>query len=399
MRRTRALRGQGAWFGACVLLALGACSGDSQPRTSVGEGPADYFGDRSLPEWSLSEDALLVLTGGREPGEPEFFRIAGAVRHPSGGIVVANAGSRELLFYSDEGHFLRAVGGQGSGPGEFRGLDGIGRIPGDSIVAVDGALRRITVLDEAGGLGRTAPLPVDPTNYSLVGTFADGSLLLRSTLSMMPGPEPIRRPTLLVRYSLEGNVLDTIASVPGLPIYAIEVSGGQGLRAVPFGPDAHAAVSGQRAYVGMGDEPVVEVRDDSGRVRDRIRWDAPERQVSDADRRAHRDRTLAATPSRTIRRLRAREFDGGDVRFPPSYPAHASIEAGPGGEIWVEGYPRTGARARHWLIFDQDGRPMAHFALEARSELLAVGEAHLVLKAQDRMGTESVRVHGLVRER
>ena len=52
----------------------------------------------------------------------------------NGQIVVANAGSSQLLWYDEHGEFLAAIGRKGDGPGEFTNMYGLYRCAGDTLV-------------------------------------------------------------------------------------------------------------------------------------------------------------------------------------------------------------------------------------------------------------------------
>lgn len=68
-------------------------------------------------------------------------------------------GSGELHWFSAAGQWIRSRGGPGDGPGEFRRLRRILRLPGDSPLAEDGLSSRMTSFDNAGTLVRTVMLP------------------------------------------------------------------------------------------------------------------------------------------------------------------------------------------------------------------------------------------------
>ena len=82
---------------------------------------------------------------------------------------MVNRGSQEVRFYSLEGRHIRSVGGDGSGPGEFRRPSRIWRWGADSLRVWDGRLRRFSFMDIQGAVARTEqvewsadePFPLD----------------------------------------------------------------------------------------------------------------------------------------------------------------------------------------------------------------------------------------------
>src|SRR5690606_1239133 len=68
----------------------------------------------------LAAEPMLEL--GVLEGAPEYqlHGVVHAIRLPDGEVAIANAGSREVRLYDQNGRFLRAFGREGDGPGEFR---------------------------------------------------------------------------------------------------------------------------------------------------------------------------------------------------------------------------------------------------------------------------------------
>lgn len=120
--------------------------GSQSPKTSVTEAEPGPLRDSSMMVPELVEPHVLEI--GAVSGEvPYLFdNIVNAVRLSNGTIVVANAGTRELRFFDSSGRFLYAQGRQGEGPGEYRTLTGLWRMGGDTLVAYDRSLGRMTVV-------------------------------------------------------------------------------------------------------------------------------------------------------------------------------------------------------------------------------------------------------------
>src|SRR6185369_11121935 len=104
-------------------------------------------------------------------------------------------------FYSPAGELRKTVGGRGGGPGEFQFISWLQRIPGDSIEAYDGRLRRVSVWTPGGERvretlvpgGMTPPAPGAVAAFPALptGALADGALLFTSSVSMFPNAEGI----------------------------------------------------------------------------------------------------------------------------------------------------------------------------------------------------------------
>src|SRR5512140_3947795 len=86
--------------------------------------------------WQVDTSAILEI--GRAQGDSvyQLYRVRGIVELPGGGIALANAGSSEVRLYDATGRFLRALGREGEGPGEFTSLRNL-VLRGDTLYAYD----------------------------------------------------------------------------------------------------------------------------------------------------------------------------------------------------------------------------------------------------------------------
>ena len=95
-------------------------------------------------EWQVGDSPVVQIGSLEEEAEYQLHEVSDALRLSDGRIVVASEGTNDLRFYSSHGAFLRSVGGTGEGPGEFRGLVALERLPADSLLAYDQRLRRVS---------------------------------------------------------------------------------------------------------------------------------------------------------------------------------------------------------------------------------------------------------------
>lgn len=387
------------WRPALLLVALASlagCSAEDPQRPAGTEAPAiGPAADPALPELRPTPEPLLVL--GDAVDANMVFRVSAAIRLASGRIAVASGGTSRVLIFEPDGRLLAATGGAGEGPGEFHSLGGLARFPGDSILVLDPALRRLTLLNSDGRLGRVVPLPAEGSRFEMVGLLDDASIVLATSRTHVPGPNPERRPTLLIRYSSEGRPLDTIGAFTGLEIYSVMIGDVRALRALPFGRDLSTAAGGDRVYVGTGEDPAVQVRDRHGDAIGRITWSGAPEPVTAVDRLRHRERTLETIRNPEVRRLRTREFERGLARFPTYFPTHGRLLAGADGGLWVEEYVRPGDVTRRWHVLDPGGAPIGRVTLDTGSLLLDAGVDYLLVRAEDESGVESIRLYGLDR--
>ena len=98
-----------------------------------------------VPQWTVGPKPIVDLGGASTPQE-EFNRVPRVLRLRNGTIVVPNEGTKNLRFFDGSGRYLRTVGRDGSGPGEFRSVQTTLRKAGDSILVWDWSQRRLTLL-------------------------------------------------------------------------------------------------------------------------------------------------------------------------------------------------------------------------------------------------------------
>ncbi len=130
--------------------------------------------------WRLSEVPVLDLGTFDIEGPESFERVVGTRRQSSGVIVVAEGGTQELRFFDEDGGYIRTVGRQGGGPGEFESLRFLRLWQGDSLIVHDGR-GPVSLFDSAGQFGRSFLLePADSVRFPYpIGLLASGELVTR----------------------------------------------------------------------------------------------------------------------------------------------------------------------------------------------------------------------------
>lgn len=105
---------------------------------------------------------------------------------PAGGFLVTDTREAQVRRYGSEGQLLWSAGRRGEGPGEYRTPSTVARLP-DGRVLVGDRSGRITYLDSAGGLVRTARTPLAALEDVVV--LDDSVVLLSATpLADRAGP-------------------------------------------------------------------------------------------------------------------------------------------------------------------------------------------------------------------
>ena len=137
-----------------VLLALLATAACSEPLeladwrlpipdgTPIKEYAPTALEDRDPEAVRLIDD--LVIGGESDDPNGLFYRPSSVVAADSGTIYVADNGNKRIQVFGPDGAYIRALGREGQGPGEFASLWRM-TIAGDSLVVYDNMMRRISV--------------------------------------------------------------------------------------------------------------------------------------------------------------------------------------------------------------------------------------------------------------
>jgi len=109
------------------------------------------WGDSSA--WRLAEDLRI---GSVEGDEPDSFGAVHALEVDAyGRIYVLDRLAREVVVFNPEGHHVRTIGAEGSGPGELSRPSGFAWMPEWQLWVEDQGNQRFTVFDTTGTLLET----------------------------------------------------------------------------------------------------------------------------------------------------------------------------------------------------------------------------------------------------
>lgn len=386
--------------GLIGVVLLGGCTTAEVPpafslRDSAGVRVVENVRPVSL-SIALAEEPEFDI-GPREDG-PEFISLISAVRLTDGRIAAVGWAMTEMHLFDDGGHWLRTVGRQGSGPGEFEALGSLFRGPGDTLVTFEPGVNRIQrwtpdgdflslrMLISAGGRPRA----------SFRGVFSDGSLLVSTAL-----PEPgagdehtLRDRLTLIRVSSDGAEWDSLVSFPGAPLLRRPDNPSWNWGSLLFAPVPSTDQEGDLIAMTPGDQFEIVLRDIAGRVTRIVRRADVPRAISSTEY----DAALAAwseSPS-----VEQRERLLAAMRRTQPYrvrPAISRVQLTTDGGLWAEqGSPLLGERIRATL-FDPEGRWVGDVTLPEGARVHQVDADGVLLSMQDENGFHHLRFHRFVR--
>ncbi|MEX0892943.1 MAG: hypothetical protein WEB88_12320 [Gemmatimonadota bacterium] len=145
----------------CFLLtalpALAACAGSGDApaaetfRVDTVAGVVRAVNVGAAPPWTLAPERVIGSLGGQgdDPAPDEFGTIRWLALDRTGNVYVADDALRQIQVFNSAGAHVRALGGQGGGPGEFRSVPAMAFL-GDTLVVMDPGNARLSLLDRRG---------------------------------------------------------------------------------------------------------------------------------------------------------------------------------------------------------------------------------------------------------
>jgi len=353
-----------------AVLAWGCSDGDAAPdwkgvvRDSAGvqvvENPAEALW-RPGEEWTLTE-ALRIGTLEGEAAY-QFGAIASLAVDDHGRLYALDQQAREVRVFDEGGRHVETLGRPGSGPGELGMALPFVFVRRDSVLVVDAMNQRVTIF--AGGDDATS-FPLDFTKGIPTAWSKDPSdrLIVQLRGMGMPGMAAHEGGDPIVFIDEQGALGDTVLLLPRGESF--DMTGGVPRMRI-FAPEPVWSMGEDgRIVSGKNSGYRLEVRDPDGTLR-RVITRAFETQPITEGEQTRLRATLRSfmesqgAPPAAVSQL----ID--QMQFADSYPAFATLVAGPWGTTWVQRVrsvesldPGTfGPEALgspDWDVFDEDGR-------------------------------------------
>jgi hypothetical protein len=315
-------------------------------------------------------------------GDPEYqFHRVRAVRRLAGSrIVVADAGTR-LRIYDGSGRYIRTVGRNGGGPGEFRSIDQLVALDGDSIVVQDRRADRVTVFGPDGELVRTFAFePRENGRRGMIaGVLGTGEFLLYSGRSWRPGetePGFRREPVAVFLADREGHTIQDIGTFRGYERYFEAQQGSTSSRLTVttglFARGSEFAAGEDRVYVGDTAVPQIAVYDRTGTVVDTLDTGLPVRPTDDEGVAALVEERLKAYRDPNRRRDAKRRYEA--MPYPETLPVYDGFVIDPFGLAWVREYRIRRRDPAIWRIYTHGSQSPAVIQFPAGFTVSHVGD-------------------------
>lgn len=400
-------RNLAACFGAMLLVSGCGEGGGTKDsvvvRDSAGIQIVENTGAGAWDEgdgWRLSEQPTLRIGQAEGAENYQFVRIASVLRRPDGVIAVADAGQHLIRFYDRAGTFIRAVGGKGEGPGEFQHMASNVQVLGDSLMTYDLQLQRFSFFAGDGTLAGTMPFAWKSPGFPRpLRRLSDGSVFVSLGPVYSPGQVKdglSRDPVSFLRATVEGRLLDTVATLPGSEQF-VEADEGSGSITVVgrlFGRYPVAAVSDSQVALGSNEAYEVGVYSPAGALRRLIRRRQDPRPVTDGDWDA-------------LVRQQLEDLDGGwrtevegmyrKMPRPREMPFYTEALFDEAGNLWLEDFRAPSDTVTRWTVFEPGGRMLGGVAVPEGFRPTHIGRDFVLGVEKDDMDVEYVREYRLIK--
>ena len=142
-------------------LARPATAGEWKGHTATRDGAVIVENPAKGFEAPLVRDLELLWTiGGETDDEDEMFGvIADVALDADGNVYLLDAQLNEVKIFDADGNFLRSIGREGEGPGEFRRAGSLLLEPDGRVAVIQTVPARVVLLEPEGDPAGEAPLP------------------------------------------------------------------------------------------------------------------------------------------------------------------------------------------------------------------------------------------------
>lgn len=390
-------------FGLAVLL-LGACGTDPPPATTIVRDSAGIqiveSSQRMWAEgegWTVDPTPIVDLTTSGTGLLHEFYQVMDAARLPDGGIAVGLVD--EVRLFSPEGEYVRTVGREGEGPGEFRYIAKVESTAPDSLLILDSGLRRASLFGPDRELVQTSRIDVSPLRYDRFAVLDHGYVGMVPRV-MHREEEPRlglhRLPVSVVTISRAGQLLDTLIAVPGIGQILEQVSSDVLRYMDPlFLRDAYLGAHGNKIIIGDAKEMQYQVVRVDGAVERIVRAEFDLRVTPEI---------FEAEKSAWLEEARSREDSSEfySLPDPESRAGFRDLKVDRTGAVWLKedrgiGIHWSSFSPQNWEVFDPNGVWLGQVLLPGRFTVFEIGHDCVLGVFRDQLDVEHPQVLALHR--
>ncbi|MEW5915409.1 MAG: 6-bladed beta-propeller [Gemmatimonadota bacterium] len=368
-----------------MALVCAVSAAAQQVTDSAGIRVVNYSrGSAPLERWTL-EMALEIGRGAAE-GPQSFAEIMGVARLSDGRISVANRLPSEIRIFSEDGRFVRSLGRNGQGPGEFNPV--LWRLlrSADTLIGIDNS-GRAQLFGPSGDLVRSLQRPRPPEALSSPSRLAFD----RAGNALVQALEPTTSPEATIHQIIWRESPDGARHERVLRFFAVEPVARRGPRPMieVYGALGVVAANSDRMCAGVSNRFAFDCFGPNGQPTLFIRGTMERKEISEDDRRFFREAHIAANKGARPEVIRGIEESNRLTQFASHAPLFTRLVLATNGQLWVSEFDRSNnmlgpppyrrpQRSLRWSVFDSDGRWRADVQTPARFMLFEAGADYVI---------------------
>ena len=304
-----------------------------------------------------------------------------------------DGGANGLQLFDPDGTFLRQLGRQGEGPGEFLVMMRVRQCDGEGIFIQEEAKSIMNIFEVDGQFREQFRLFThNPNRPPYSWDCSDGRFATLGWGSLVNRPPGPFRPAVAVAVAgADGQLIRTLGWILGPGQYANPRGGGG---PEPLGVAIGFALSGDRLFISGGPE----FRLDAIRLDGTREWTLSSSILGD---RVDRDAYLGSIRPDDATEDEMRTFEARwlDRELPTHLPALRGLLVDAVGNIWIEQYPAPYRDDDvRWFVVSPDGEWLAQVFVHAGMEVKSIGTDHLLGILTDDLGVQRVARFDLTKD-
>ncbi len=373
-------------------------SGSATARDSAGVTIVEYAERaRDTLPWSIASQPLVEIGAVEGDEAYQLSSVSGVRRLSDGRIVIADEGTADLRIFDPMGRHLVTMGRKGEGPGEFEGLSGLFVGPGDTLLAYDSNVKRVSVFTPDGAFVRSFTVDFAQGVPVLVGRFADGSFLATRAFTFVPSEidEVVPDSQPVYHFAADGALMDSTGRWLATEWYVHGTGGQTWAVSLPFGRRMVVAVAPAGFYVGSSGQYEVEWRDPAGTLRRILRITASPRPVTGDDWERAKAERMRNVPDQ-VRPRQERML--AELPVPSTRPAFGALQTDPDGNLWVAHSVISADDPQPWTVFDSTGTMLGLVTTPAGLSVREIGRDYILGVARDELDVQHVQLFVLEKQ-
>lgn len=355
------------------------------------------------PEWSVDSTWAVSVGEGSEEGH-QLLGVLDAVLLRDGRLVVLSTATKDIRVFSPDGTFIRTVGRDGQGPGEFKLPWGFRLLPSGHLLVYDPANLRVTDFDTEWEVAGTQRVGYDrygmSATWRLQRPMANGLIPVAAydtpTREAVQRQEGVYEEDLVIRL-FEGSEVRASIRRPQGKVYATGLVGGKSTtRPLPMGEFVLFNWGSEHVVLGSSHSTDFDLFDHTGALVRTVRGEGELRPATRADMAAfdksHERSGLLTIPGVAMSPTNPMALFLKDAPRGDQFPLFDQVQIDDEGLVWAREY-LLASEVAVWQVIDPEAGLIGRVSIPASWNLLRPSASRLIVVERDEYDVEMVRVY------